>query len=52
VVECLLGDILRHGGVADYGHRYAEDESLEAAHERERQLVVTGTQACEQRLVW
>ena len=52
LLEGLLGDILRRRGVADYGHRYAEDQPLEAAHERERQLRIAGAQAGEQRLVW
>ena len=42
LLKSLLGDILRRRDIADYGHRYAEDEPLEAAHERERQLRIAG----------
>jgi hypothetical protein len=52
LLKGLLGHIFRRRRIADHGYRYAEGESLEAAHERERQLSVACAQAREQRLVW
>jgi len=51
LLESLLSDVLRGGGVPGDGHRDAEHDALEPAHESERQLGVAGSEAREQRLI-
>ena len=50
-LECLLRDVLGGPGIADDGQRHAEDDPLEPAHERERELGVARAEAREQRFV-
>jgi hypothetical protein len=51
LLESLLGDVLGGARVGRYGHRDAEDNPLEPAHERDRKVGVPGAKAREQRFV-